>query len=121
MEEEFLEAELQLAKMLDISEDRIAKAKEDFKESGLRGFGLTLTEPIESKPIGKALHLLMLGNKDEAFAWLAKSWELPLWGYENAPSNRLLDPIRDDPRFAELLRKQKLPEEVIQRHLSLGR
>ena len=59
------------------------------------------------------------GDKDKAFDWLEKSWENPLWGTENAPSSPRWDPLRDDPRFEELLRKQNLPEEVIQKHLAL--
>ncbi len=54
-----------------------------------------------------------------AFECLEKSWDDPLWGSENAPSSPFLDPLRDDPRFEQLLRKLNLQEEAIQRHLAL--
>ena len=60
-----------------------------------------------------------LGDKDNAFQWLEKSWSRPLFGFKHAPSNPQMDPLRCDPRFEELLRKQKLPEEAIRRHLVL--
>ena len=39
--------------------------------------------------------------------------------FADAQADPRLDPLRDDPRLEELLRKQKLPEEAIQRHLAL--
>ncbi len=51
-----------------------------------------------------------LGQKDEAFNWLEKAYE------ERRPqliSLRIrpeLDPIRDDPRFQDLLRRMNFPE-----------
>jgi hypothetical protein len=40
-------------------------------------------------------------------------------GYEVAPSSQNHDPLRDDPRYEQLLRKLNLPEEAIQRHLAV--
>jgi TolB-like protein/Tfp pilus assembly protein PilF len=49
-----------------------------------------------------------LGDKEQAFAWLGKSYEernFALPGIKNAS----WDPLRSDPRFADLLRRMGLP------------
>jgi hypothetical protein len=51
-----------------------------------------------------------LGDKDQAFRWLNTAYrerDWRLWGSETEFS---LDPLRSDPRFAELLRKVGLPQ-----------
>jgi hypothetical protein len=75
--------------------------------------------PDPNRPLAQARYHARIGHYDEAFEWLSKAWELPLWGMENAQSAYLWDPPRDDARFEELLRKLNLPEEAIQRHLAL--
>jgi tetratricopeptide (TPR) repeat protein len=62
-------------------------------------------------PANVALVYAALGEKDEAFAWLDKAYDAydshlfqlrdPQW-----------DPLRDDQRFSELLRRLNLPEEA---------
>lgn len=51
-----------------------------------------------------------LGEKDKAFAELEKSFANRDWGIARLGSDPLLDPLRDDPRFKDLLRRMKLPE-----------
>jgi TolB-like protein len=126
MEKEALEATLQYVRLSDGNEERIAELQKAFEESGWESVKRLLLgpEPSEwSKPISAAMHFAGLGDKDRAFEWLEKawSWDLPLWGLENAPANPEFDSLRDDPRFEELLRKQNLPEDVIQRHLAMPR
>jgi hypothetical protein len=72
----------------------------------------------EQRPIDRALSYAQLSEKDQAFELLQKVWEFPLGGWEWSPSNPFLDPLRDDPRFEQLLRKLNLPEEAMQRHLT---
>jgi hypothetical protein len=66
-----------------------------------------------------ALVYSALNDKEKAFTWLERADEARdaclIWlrvdpGY---------DPLRSDPRFAQLLRKLNLPEEAIQKHLAL--
>lgn len=48
---------------------------------------------------------LRLGNRDQAFAWLAKTVEEPNWFALQLKVNPILDPLRDDPRFDALVQK----------------
>jgi serine/threonine-protein kinase len=61
-------------------------------------------------PSGIALVHVGLGENEEALQWLEK-------GYEKRDGNMILlkvspiwDPLRDDPRFQELLRRMNFPE-----------
>jgi eukaryotic-like serine/threonine-protein kinase len=51
-----------------------------------------------------------LGEKDKAFAELEKSFAVRDWGIARLSVDPFLDPIRDDPRFKELLQRMKLPQ-----------
>jgi hypothetical protein len=96
--------------------------RERFDSSGLKGVRRWRLEEALEKPVkfpGRiATTYALLGENDQAFEWLEKLWERPLWGFEAAPSNPAWDSLQDDPRFEQLLRKLKLPEKAIQRHLA---
>ncbi len=68
-----------------------------------------LAESSEGNPRRVALHYALLGQSDPALEWLEKAYE---W---RQPSLVLLsvdpafDSLRDDPRFADLLRRVELP------------
>jgi eukaryotic-like serine/threonine-protein kinase len=51
-----------------------------------------------------------LGDKDHAFQWLNTACQERDWRVEGLRTDFLLDPIRSDPRFAELVRKVGLPQ-----------
>jgi eukaryotic-like serine/threonine-protein kinase len=51
-----------------------------------------------------------LGNKDQAFKWLDTAYQERDFNLIGLNTDFLLDPIRSDPRFAELMRKVGLPE-----------
>ena len=50
-----------------------------------------------------------LGEKDQAFEWLEKAYEerIQLWNIKVIP---IWDPLRDDPRFKDILRRMNFPE-----------
>jgi tetratricopeptide (TPR) repeat protein len=50
-----------------------------------------------------------LRQKDEAFKWLDTAYQERDEGLESLKTDFLLDPLRSDPRFAELVRKVGLP------------
>ena len=59
-------------------------------------------------PYNFAIIYTGLGDKDQAFAWLGKCVEQrtrPFWQFRSRP---LFDPLRSDPRYAELLRRMNL-------------
>jgi hypothetical protein len=97
LEKEAFEARIQGLRLESASEERIAELREAFEESGLEGVKMSPGEM--SKPISRAGAYARLGDKDKAFEWLEKawSWDLPLWGMENAPSCWRWDPLRSDP------------------------
>jgi eukaryotic-like serine/threonine-protein kinase len=51
-----------------------------------------------------------LGRKDQAFRWLNTAYQERDWWLRGLKTDFLLDPIRSDPRFAELVRKVGLPQ-----------
>ncbi|HEY6388498.1 MAG TPA: hypothetical protein VIX91_22695, partial [Candidatus Acidoferrum sp.] len=51
-----------------------------------------------------------LGNKDQAFRWLNTAYQERDLVLEGLKTNFLFDPLRSDPRFAELVRKIGLPQ-----------
>lgn len=98
----------------------LEQLKTVFEEEGMRGVKMLNIENQLRRPIDNAIALAQLGEVDLALEWLEKDWNRPLTGLEHSPSNRLLDPLRDHPRFEELLSKQRLPEEAMHRLLTLG-
>ena len=55
-----------------------------------------------------ALIHLGLGEKDQAFAWLERAYEERCPTLEFLKVEPSLDPLRSDPRFADLLRRMNL-------------
>jgi hypothetical protein len=51
-----------------------------------------------------------LGDKDQAFRWLNTAYQERDDGLINLKTDFLLDPLRSDPRFAELVQKVGLPQ-----------
>jgi serine/threonine protein kinase/TolB-like protein/Flp pilus assembly protein TadD len=50
----------------------------------------------------------LLGEKDIAFQWLEKGYEQRSWFLASLRVDRAYDPLRSDPRFADLLRRMNL-------------
>jgi TolB-like protein len=51
-----------------------------------------------------------LGDKEQAFRWLDTAYQEKDWLLEALKTDFLLDPIRSDPRFAELVHRIGLPQ-----------
>jgi hypothetical protein len=51
-----------------------------------------------------------LGDKDQAFQWLNTAFQERDEGLMGLKTDFSLDPLRSDPRFAELVRKVGLPQ-----------
>jgi serine/threonine-protein kinase len=59
-----------------------------------------------------------LGEIDQAFEWLDKAYEEKDAQMHFFLADPVSAPLRDDPRYEELLRKINLPDDVIQKHLA---
>jgi hypothetical protein len=94
-----------------------AATEQGFRLAGWRG---ALTKGIEalqvqrktgySSPYEIASMYAELGDKEEAFRWLNTAYQERDAGLLQLRTDYSLDPIRSEPRFAELLRKVGLPQ-----------
>jgi tetratricopeptide (TPR) repeat protein len=88
-----------------------------FRSGGWKG---ALTKGIEARQMQRntgyasayliALLYADLGDKDSAFRWLNTAYRERDTNLEGLKTEFQLDPIRSDPRFAELVRKVGLPQ-----------
>jgi TolB-like protein/DNA-binding winged helix-turn-helix (wHTH) protein len=107
---------LQEQTLLGATPDQIAALKEAYARSGMRGFWLTVlefTEPSDQSsfsPYQIASYYSILDKKDESFDWLKKAYEAHDGGLVAIKTDSDFDNLHSDPRFAELLRRMKLPE-----------
>jgi TolB-like protein/Flp pilus assembly protein TadD len=72
-----------------------------------------LIEYVSKHEIGRyeiALVYAGLGDRDEAFAWLEEAYKTHSEGLTNLKIDPCLDPLRGDPRFADLLRRTGLAQ-----------
>ncbi|UCF79042.1 MAG: protein kinase [Candidatus Eiseniibacteriota bacterium] len=94
--------------------ERIAELDSAYTASGPGGYWAWQLQGLKGRydlaPYTAAMYLAQLGDKDQAFPLLEKAYE------EHSLSVRLLkidphlDPLRDDPRFQDLLRRMNFPE-----------
>jgi len=61
-------------------------------------------------PYGLAEQYAELGDKEHAFQWLDTAYEQHNAGLEGIRTDPSFDPVRSDPRYAELVRKIGLPQ-----------
>jgi tetratricopeptide (TPR) repeat protein len=72
-----------------------------------------LIEYVGKHEVGRyeiALVYSGLGDKDEALAWLEEAYKTHSEGLTNLKIDPCLDPLRSDPRFADLLRRTGLAQ-----------
>jgi hypothetical protein len=91
--------------------------EQGFRSGGWQG---ALTKGLEvlqtqrktgySSPYTIATMYADLGDKEQAFQWLNTALQEHSEGVMGLKTDFLLDPIRSDPRFAELVRKVGLPQ-----------
>jgi serine/threonine protein kinase len=101
----------------DRNESEFASALEQgFRSAGWKG---ALTKGIEIRQAQRrtgssaypiAALYAALGDKDQAFRWLNIAYKEREGFLIGLKTNNLFDPIRSDPRFAELVRKVGLPQ-----------
>jgi hypothetical protein len=84
--------------------------REEFSKGGWEEFLRVRIEDLRTAdtPYEVALYRAALGEKDEAFAELDKSYEDREWGTVLLKVDPRLDSLRSDPRFKVLLRRMNL-------------
>lgn len=88
-----------------------------YRRSGRRGFFeqrienlKALPAPAFNTPFELAEAYALLGDRDQAFAWLEKAYEHRLSPMAGFHINLAFEGLRDDPRFDELRRRIGLPD-----------
>jgi serine/threonine protein kinase len=98
--------------------DFASAAEQGFRSGGWKG---ALTKGIETLQAQRktdyssayriAALYADLGEKDQAFRWLNTAYQEHDWRLALLKTHFVLDPLRSDPRFAELVRKVGLPQQ----------
>jgi hypothetical protein len=102
----------------DRNESEFASALErGFRAAGWKGalikgieIRLAQRETSYFSPLHIADLYAELGDKDQAFRWLSTAYQERDWWLEGLQTDFSFDPLRSDPRFAELVRKVGLPQ-----------
>jgi tetratricopeptide (TPR) repeat protein len=102
------------------TEEGLEQYRQAFGESGIQGVYQLLLDDAGEETFGSRYNLAaayaVAGNKDAAFRELKTHYGSP--SLILFATDARFDSLRSDPRFEGLLRKLKLPEEAIQRHLT---
>jgi TolB-like protein/Tfp pilus assembly protein PilF len=114
---EAVSEELKLHALKGGSSEEIESLRNAFVASGIRGFWekrlewekrqLNQPRPPYTQLARLCVHL---GRTDEAFHWLDKAYEARYAQMPNMGIAPWLDPIRSDPRYADLMRRIGLPQ-----------
>jgi TolB-like protein/Tfp pilus assembly protein PilF len=85
-----------------------------YAAAGRRGEALKILDYWSERAVPEPVHLAYicagLGAKDEAIEWLNAGYEERSPGMVWLKIEPFLDPLRDDPRFQDLLRRMNFPE-----------
>ena len=113
------EAIAEYQKALQISDDPWIRAllARASAVSGRRGEALKILEQLKADSgrrfvpaYAYAMLCIGLSDKDQAFAWLEKDFAEHSYHPANYKVDPMLDPLRSDPRFADLVRRAGLPQ-----------
>jgi len=87
---------------------------ESYKRGGQRAVSEAIIQinasPVSYDPYAVAVSYDFLGNKDQALVWLDKAYRARLPSLLFLKVDPMLDGIRSDPRYADLLRRIGLPQ-----------
>jgi hypothetical protein len=91
--------------------------EQGFRSAGWKG---ALTKGIEIRQLQRKTEYTSayriatlyadLGDKDQAFRWLSTAYQERDWLLTGLKTDFLLDPLRSDPRYPDLLRRIGLPQ-----------
>jgi serine/threonine protein kinase len=116
---QYIEEEKAFAQLSgDRNDSEYASALEQgFRSAGWKGADTNAIEVLQARRktgYGSAYLIAAfyadLGDKDQAFRWLNTAYQEHEWRLIGLKTTAPFDPIRSDPRFAELVRKVGLPQ-----------
>jgi hypothetical protein len=89
-----------------------ALARSSFASGGWQGYlrEMTTKRPAGLSPYLTAIYFTQLADKDNAFVELNKAFDNQEYSLRFIKLDPSLDPLRDDPRFKDLLRRLRFPE-----------
>jgi adenylate cyclase len=94
--------------------DLAAELERAYSESGPKGYWMWRQERLKGRydrnPIDAAAVHVHLADKDQAFTWLEKAYKEHRGPMYLLKVNPFWDPLRNDPRFGDLLRRMNFPE-----------
>jgi serine/threonine protein kinase/Tfp pilus assembly protein PilF len=98
-----------------LSSEKIAELTQAYRQAGTRGYWLKHiqqakegSDPTNMSPFWIAADYAMLGENDQAFAWLERAYEDRTFYMPWVAVECRLDGLHSDPRFAALLKKMGL-------------
>ena len=111
--EQAITADLKMITLLGGSAEEVATLREAYTVSGWKGYWrkrLNLAKENEKRssyagPSGLATLYARLGEKNQAFAWLEKSYQERSSGLSFIKVEPILDGLRSDPRFTDMLQR----------------
>ena len=112
--EDAVEARQKAMALSEIFSEEIEELGRVYSKDGPKGYWMWRLEKLKSwdepRSYLVAQIYAQLGDKEQAFVWLEKACENNDRGLYRLKVEPLLDPLRDDPRFGEMLRRMNIPE-----------
>ena len=109
------EAIAELRKTLELADDlAVSWLGHAYAVSGQRDEALKVIAQLKSRPKVRCAYYVALiytglGDRDQAFAWLQKAFETKEGSMAVIQAEPMLDDLRSDPRYAELVKRMNLP------------
>lgn len=95
------------------SPETVAAIRKAYASEGMRGFWRKRIEMELAEghlePVTVAVFYTLLGDRDQAFAWLERGYRVRSPYLVGLKSSAYFDPLRSDPRHEELVRRVGLP------------
>jgi TolB-like protein/Tfp pilus assembly protein PilF len=101
------------------TEEEIDEFRQAYAVGNMAGYWQKRLDILERPPKQEAVNPFLsipiyarVGEKDQAFEWLERAYQEQSlgWFVVDLKVDPMLDPLRDDPRYADLLRRMNLPD-----------